>query len=62
MFNWLNELLVYVDSENLAFSRFDIEVDEKKPQLSAECYGEHIDPMMHETRTVVKAANTTRWR
>jgi len=56
MFNWLNELLVYVDSENLAFSRFDIEVDEKNLRLAAECYGEPIDPKMHETRTVVKAA------
>ena len=29
MFNWINELLVYVDSESLAFSRFDVKVDEK---------------------------------
>lgn len=29
MFNWINELLVYVDSENLAFSKFDVKVDER---------------------------------
>ena len=40
MFNWLNNLLVYVDSENLAFSEFEVEVDEKKLKLNATCKGE----------------------
>jgi SHS2 domain-containing protein len=56
MFNWLNALLVYVDGENLAFSKFDVEVDEKNFNLSAECSGEEIDNKRHETRTVIKAA------
>lgn len=56
MFNWLNELLVYVDSENLAFSEFEVEVDEKKLKLKAVCRGEKIDRKRHETRTNVKAA------
>ena len=55
MFNWLNKLLVFVDSENLAFSGFKTEVDEKKFNLNAVCKGEKIDPKMHETRTAVKA-------
>jgi len=56
MFNWLNELLVYVDSENLVFSDFKVKVDEKKFSLSAECKGEKIDRKKHETRTAVKSA------
>lgn len=56
MFNWLNELLVYVDAENLAFSEFDVRADEKNFALEAECCGEKINPEKHETRTHVKAA------
>jgi SHS2 domain-containing protein len=56
MFNWLNELLVYVDSENLVFSDFKVKVDEKKFSLSAECKGEKINQEKHETRTAVKSA------
>jgi len=56
MFNWLNALLVYVDGENLAFSKFDVKIDEKKFKLNAVCNGEKIDVKKQETRTVVKAA------
>lgn len=56
MFNWLNELLIYVDAENLAFSEFDVKVDEKKLKLKAVCKGEKISRERHETRTHVKAA------
>ena len=56
MFNWLNELLVFVDSENLAFSKFDVKVDEKNLSLTAVCKGEKIDSKRHEVRTAVKAA------
>ena len=56
MFNWLNALLVYVDGNSLAFSKFKVEVDEKKLKLKAECSGEKIDSKRHETRTAVKAA------
>lgn len=56
LFNWLNKLLVYVDAENLAFSRFDAKVDEKNLKLKAVCSGEKIDRERHETRTAVKAA------
>lgn len=55
MFNWLNELLVFVDSENLAFSGFEVKIDEKKLELTATCKGEKIDLKRHETRTAVKA-------
>ena len=56
LFNWLNNLLVFVDAENLAFSEFDVNVDEKKLKLKAACKGEKIDRKRHETRTNVKAA------
>jgi len=56
MFNWLNELLLYVDSENLVFSDFKVKVGEKKFSLSAECKGEKINREKHETRNGVKSA------
>jgi SHS2 domain-containing protein len=56
MFSWLNQLLVYVDGENLAFSEFDVKIDGKKFKLAARCKGEKIDTKRHETRTAVKAA------
>ncbi len=52
MFNWLQELLLLVDTEEMFFSRFEIiEADEK--HLKAKCYGEPITPEKGET--VVKA-------
>jgi SHS2 domain-containing protein len=56
MFNWLNELLIFVDAESLAFSEFSVKVDEKELKLNATCSGEKINPSVHETRTGVKAA------
>lgn len=56
MFNWLNALLVYVDGHNIAFSKFNVSVDEKKLKLVGECVGEKIDNKRHETRTAIKAA------
>jgi len=55
MFNWLNELLVYVDGENLVFSEFEVKVDGQKFELEANCRGEVINTKKHETRTHVKA-------
>jgi SHS2 domain-containing protein len=56
MFNWLNELLVYVDGENLVFSKFSVKVDDKKLKLNAECKGEKINSKKHEIETEIKAA------
>ena len=56
MFDWLNKLLVFVDSENLAFSEFDVKVDERSLKLEAICKGEEMNREKHETRTHVKAA------
>jgi SHS2 domain-containing protein len=62
MFNWLNELLYVSDSKNLAFSKFDVKIDEKNFKLEAVCKGEEINPQKHETRTVVKAATYHRMK
>ncbi len=56
LFEWLNELLFYYGSENLAFSKFEVEVDENELKLKAKCFGEEINPEKHETKTEVKAA------
>jgi SHS2 domain-containing protein len=56
MFNWLNELLYVSDSKNLAFSEFDVKINEKDFKLEAVCKGEEISHQKHQTRTVVKAA------
>lgn len=56
LFNWLNKLLIFVDAENLAFSEFDVKVDEKNLELKAVCKGEKMNRRKHETRTAVKAA------
>jgi len=55
LFDWLNELIFYFGSENLAFSKFDVEVDKKNFNLKAVCWGEKIDPQRHKIRTEVKA-------
>lgn len=56
LFSWLNELLVFYGAENLAFSKFEVKIDEKNLELKANCYGEKINPKKHETRNEVKAA------
>jgi len=56
LFAWLNELLIFYGSKNLAFSKFEVKVDEEKMELKAVLYGEKIDVKKHEVRTEVKAA------
>jgi len=56
LFEWLNELLVFYGAENLAFSKFEVKIDEKNFKLDATCWGEQINPEKHETRAEVKAA------
>jgi len=40
--NWLNELIFYVDAENMFFSKFNVKVDEKQYKLFAECKGDFM--------------------
>ena len=55
MFEWLNGLLFYVDAESLAFSRFEVRIDEDQMKLSAKVSGEPIDQAKHRTKIDVKA-------
>jgi SHS2 domain-containing protein len=55
MFDWISELIYFVDAENLAFSKFDVKVDEKENRLVADVWGDKIDPEKHQYRTHVKA-------
>ena len=55
MFEWLNELLFYVDAENLAFSRFEVHIDKNRMTLSAKVSGECIDQARHMIKIDVKA-------
>jgi len=55
LFGWLNKLLVFYGSDNLAFSKFNVKIDVKNFKLTAKCFGESIDPKRHETKTEVKA-------
>ncbi|HIC98308.1 MAG TPA: archease [Pyrodictiaceae archaeon] len=58
LYRWLEEFLIYFDSEGLVFSKFDVD----KIERTAEGYrvigigcGEQFDPEKHEHRTIVKA-------
>jgi SHS2 domain-containing protein len=55
LFEWLNNLLIFYGSENLAFSKFNVKIDEKNFKLRSKCFGEKINPERHETKTEVKA-------
>jgi len=55
LFSWLNELLIFYGSENLAFSKFKVKINKKNLTLKAECFGEKIDPKKHDIKTEVKA-------
>lgn len=55
MFLWLGELIYYQDAENLAFSGFDVEVNQEELILSADVHGEELDQDRHKTKTHVKA-------
>lgn len=57
LFDFLNELIFYKDSEGLAFTNFMLEIREtnKGYKLEGTLKGEKIDPAKHELRTDVKA-------
>ncbi len=59
LYRWIEELLVFTDSEGLVFSKFHVEkieaVSSDEYKLKARVYGENFDPNKHEHRTIVKA-------
>ena len=55
LFDWLNSLLYFFDTDMLMLRRFDIsELGEKR--LEAICYGEKYDPSRHRLKIGVKSA------
>lgn len=59
MFNWLNELLFYLDAYSLIFSNFRIKIDKienEKFILNAICLGDKINSKNYEIKTHIKAA------
>ena len=54
LYDWLSRLLFLCDVKNMFFSKFDVNVDDKKFLLDAIAYGEEINER-HEFRTEVKA-------
>jgi SHS2 domain-containing protein len=53
--DWLSELLFIHSSQNLVFGFFKLDVDEKKPGLSATVFGEKLDISKHKIGTEIKA-------
>ncbi len=54
--HWLEELLFLTDTENLVFSKFNVEVcKEEILKARGKVLGEPIDPVKHDLRVAVKA-------
>jgi SHS2 domain-containing protein len=60
MFNWLQELITLVDTEEMFFSKFVVKVDEKAKTLNAVCCGEPASP--EKAGTVVKAVTYYKYK
>lgn len=58
LFDFLDELIYYKDTEGLAFGKCEIKIqrdENKKYKLAGTLLGEKLDPNRHELRTDVKA-------
>ena len=55
LFEWLNRLLYYFDTEGIVFRRIEI-ISFNTNGLVAECRGEIFDAKRHEIKNAVKAA------
>ena len=52
---WLNELIYIFDVDNVLFKRFEV-TSLTDTSLTADCYGEKVDPQRHRIKRGVKAA------
>jgi SHS2 domain-containing protein len=57
LFDFLDDLLFYKDSEMILFSKFDVSIEEKDGEYHLKCTasGEVLDPEKHEQKVDVKA-------
>lgn len=53
--DWLSELVFLNSARNLVFGKFDVELDEKNCELSAEIFGEEYDTSKHSMGAEIKA-------
>ena len=57
LYDWLNALVLEMASEDLLFSRFDVEIN--GAHLSAAAWGEHVDRERHQPAVEIKGATYT---
>lgn len=64
LFDFLNELLFYKDSENLLFSKYNVKVRKSNAnyKLLASVSGEEADPRKHKITTDIKAVTLHMFR
>ena len=59
LYRWIEDLLIYYDSENLVFGKFRVnsikKVSDEEYIIEANAWGEEFDENKHERRTIVKA-------
>ncbi len=58
LYRWVEEALVYTDSEGLVFGKFSvcrIEKTQDGYRITSSAWGEEFNPEIHESRTIVKA-------
>ncbi len=57
LYKWIDDLLLYFDSEGLVFSKFKVQLLERdgRYEIRGEACGEKFDPSKHEYGTIVKA-------
>lgn len=55
VFEWINELLFFIDTESLFFSKFELHINEKNFTLKGKCFGEKFNEEKHEIVGEVKA-------
>jgi SHS2 domain-containing protein len=57
LYDWLDRLIYFHDSENIVMSKFKVKISRTKDgfKLSAQAWGEPFDPAKHPERTDVKA-------
>jgi SHS2 domain-containing protein len=61
LFNFLQEIVFYKDSDKLLFSKFSLKVDEKKLKVTCVAEGEELNMKKHELLVDVKAITLHRF-
>lgn len=55
LIKWLSNLLFLHETDSILFSRFKVNLDVQKCELSASIFGEIFDPKKHQYKTQIKA-------